>query len=194
MRVIAGTARGRRLAVPEGDAVRPTGDRVREALFSSITPRLRDAVVLDLFAGSGALGIEALSRGARHATFVELEPSTVKVLQANVAAAGVTDRSTVACQRALAFLRAGSGAYDLAFLDPPYGMQQAALTTVLGALGPQMASGGLVIVERDARSEAPAWPDDLRGDGERAYGSTRLHRAVRDDQSRDEVLRDERSN
>lgn len=179
MRVIAGTARGRRLNVPPGDAVRPTGDRVREALFSSIAARLRDAVVVDLFAGTGALGIEALSRGAAHATFVESDRRTVEVVRANVEVAGVADRADVVSGRAMAFLRTGPGPFTLAFVDPPYSLDEPELEDLLGVLVDHLADDALVVVERDRRSPAPNWPVDLEPEDERAYGTTRLHRAVR---------------
>ena len=126
MRIIGGTFRGRRLAAPPGDRVRPTTDRVREAWISIVAPRLADAVVLDLYAGSGALGLEALSRGARHATFVELAPESLKALRANIAGLGVADHATVYRGDALRWLDRAPAMFDVAFADPPYGTGQAA--------------------------------------------------------------------
>jgi 16S rRNA (guanine966-N2)-methyltransferase len=179
MRVISGTARGRRLQVPAGLSVRPTGDRVREALFSSISRKLRHAIVLDLFAGSGALGIESLSRGAAHATFVESERATVAVVRANLDAAEVAERAELVEGRALAFLRGpATTLFTLAFLDPPYAFEEQDLGDVLAALVAHLAPGAEVIVERDRKSPCPLWPPEMESTQERAYGSTRLHRAV----------------
>lgn len=126
MRVIAGTAKGRRLHTVKGDAVRPTADRVKEALFSILGSRfdLAGAVLLDLYAGSGALGIEALSRGAARVTFVEQHAGTCRVLRDNLARCGFTDRAVVRCapvQRALRSAADDGERYDGAFVDPPYG-------------------------------------------------------------------------
>lgn len=122
MRVIAGTVGGRQLRSVVGDAVRPTSDRVREALFNRLHSRglLDGAAVLDLFAGTGALGIEALSRGAARVTFVDDDPRSVAVVEANVDTLGLGDRATVVRTDALTFLRRSPGAFDLALLDPPY--------------------------------------------------------------------------
>lgn len=124
MRVVAGTARGRRLDAPPGTDVRPTGDRVREAVFNALgsMDALVDADVLDLFAGSGALGIEALSRGARHATFVDSSRRSLDAVRANLERCGLEGRATLHRAEALAWL-AGPGApphVDVALLDPPY--------------------------------------------------------------------------
>jgi 16S rRNA (guanine966-N2)-methyltransferase len=124
MRVVAGTARGRRLQAPKGRDTRPTSDRVREAVFNALGSLgvVEDARVLDLFAGSGALGIEALSRGAAHATFVERDDRAVEVIWANLVAAGVSERAQVTVNEAMHWLarRPGPGPYDLALADPPY--------------------------------------------------------------------------
>ena len=126
MRVIAGEFRGRRLSPPPDRRVRPTADRVREAWFSIIGPYVPGARVLDLFAGSGALGLEALSRGALHATFVELGSPSLGALGQNIAELAVEDRTTVRRAEALRFAaRLEKGAFDLAFADPPYRTGQA---------------------------------------------------------------------
>lgn len=170
VRVIAGLARGRRLAVPRGERVRPTKDRVKAAVFSALDARdlVRDAVVLDLYAGSGALGIEALSRGAAAATFVERDRDAVAAIRANVAACGFT--GVVVESDAAAYLRAriasrqaarSSGdTFDLAFVDPPYDMADEELRPVLAAVA-QRAPGGLIVLERPRRwrrSRAAATP------------------------------------
>ena len=126
MRIVAGEYGGRRLVVPRDGRVRPTADRVREAWMSILAPELPGARVLDLFAGSGALGLEALSRGASHATFVELAPASLEALRANIEALGVGERTTVRRGDALRFAQGlGAGAYDVAFADPPYGVDAA---------------------------------------------------------------------
>jgi 16S rRNA (guanine966-N2)-methyltransferase len=121
MRVVAGTAGGRRLQVPAGRRLRPTSERVREAVFSSLTSQgvVVGARVLDLFAGTGALGIEALSRGAREATFVEADPTAVAAIKANLAGTGLTG-GTVVVADARRFLADPGAEFDLAFVDPPY--------------------------------------------------------------------------
>lgn len=123
MRIVAGTAKGRTISVPKGLEVRPTTDRVREALFSSITPRVAGATVLDLFAGSGALGLEALSRGAASVVFVERSRRTASILRRNIAQCGF-DPSAVVIERdalaALKQLQRSGATFDLIFLDPPY--------------------------------------------------------------------------
>ena len=121
MRIVAGEFGGRRLVVPRDGRVRPTADRVREAWMSILAPELPGARVLDLFAGSGALGLEALSRGATHATFVELAPASLEALRGNIEALGVGERVTVRRGDALRFAQGlGVGEYDVAFADPPY--------------------------------------------------------------------------
>jgi len=126
MRIIAGEFRGRVLRPPPGRRVRPTADRVREAWFSIVGPVVAGARVLDLFAGSGALGLEALSRGAAHVTFVELSPASLNALRKNVAELGVEDRAAIRRADAVRFVtRLGADPFDLAFADPPYGTGQA---------------------------------------------------------------------
>jgi 16S rRNA (guanine966-N2)-methyltransferase len=151
MRVVAGTARGRRLAAPRDDAVRPTGDRVREAVFNALHSQgaVVDAAVLDLFAGTGALGIEALSRGAAHATFVECSRAHAALVEDNLATCGFTDRADVVVADAERWLSANPGRWDLALLDPPYAYD--GWTTLLAALDAAVA-----VVESDREVEVPA--------------------------------------
>jgi 16S rRNA (guanine966-N2)-methyltransferase len=146
MRVVGGTARGRKLVAPPGDGTRPTSDRVREAVFNALWSRgvVEDAAVLDLFAGSGALGIEALSRGAAHATFVDDDARARKVVAENLRACGLDDRATVVADTAERYLqRHADAAFDLAFCDPPY-----AFTGWDGLLAALPAA--FVVVESDA--------------------------------------------
>ena len=121
MRIVAGAWRGRPFKAPAGDLVRPTGDRVREAWMSIVNPHLPDAKVLDLFAGSGALGLESLSRGAREAHFVENAARSLQVIGANIQTLGAADRAVVHRADALKFLdKLGDDYFDVAFADPPY--------------------------------------------------------------------------
>lgn len=126
MRIVAGRWRGRQIETPEDDRVRPTTDKIREAWMSIVSRDLPGARVLDLFAGSGALGLEALSRGAEHVDFVDESAASVRLVARNVAGLGAGDAATVHRADALAFAEAlGAGAYDVAFADPPYAMDAA---------------------------------------------------------------------
>ena len=163
MRIVAGEFGGRRLVVPRDGRVRPTADRVREAWMSILAPELEHARVLDLFAGSGALGLEALSRGAAHATFVELAPASLEALRANVDALGVSDRVSVHRGDALRFAQGlGRGGYDVAFADPPYAADAADRLMTLFRTTPF------------ARILSVEHPADRRvaGDETRRYGDT----------------------
>ena len=170
MRITGGAFARRTIDAPKGARTRPTTDRVREALFSALGSRmdLAGARVLDLFAGSGALGLEALSRGARHATFVEAHGPTLAVARRNAAALGVQDRATFARADARAVLaRTGPAAFDLVLADPPYGL--AGLAEIPGAARAVLAEGGLLVLEHDGRhdfADADGWRQS------RAYGST----------------------
>ncbi|HYV14619.1 MAG TPA: 16S rRNA (guanine(966)-N(2))-methyltransferase RsmD [Conexibacter sp.] len=176
MRVVAGRCGGRRLAAPPGQATRPTSDRVREALFSLLGP-LDDAVVLDLFAGSGALGIEALSRGAARATFVDDAPAAIAVVRANLASLGLEAEAEVRRQDARAFLRGardGRHEYDLVLLDPPYRLAVELGRELSPLLAEVIAPGGRVVAESDRRAPLDL---DLPPTDERRYGDTliRIH-------------------
>jgi 16S rRNA (guanine966-N2)-methyltransferase len=172
MRVIAGTWGGRRLQAPPGAATRPTSDRVREALFSVLGDRIAGARVLDLFAGSGALGIEALSRGAAEATFVDAAPAAVRAIKANLEALGA--EATVRRGDARRFLGAASATarqYDLVFLDPPYGMAGRLGRELAVVLPPVLAPGAVVVAESDRRAPLEL---DLPLLDQRRYGDTLL--------------------
>jgi 16S rRNA (guanine966-N2)-methyltransferase len=165
MRIVAGEFRGRRLAPPPDRRVRPTGDRVREAWFSILGHVVHEARVLDLFAGSGALGLEAISRGAAHATFVELNPASLAALRANIAALGLEGRTLVRRADALRYVeRLSPGAFTVAFADPPYTTGQAErLRDVFRA----RAFARILGIEHAA-------PTDLAGDVTRRYGNTAI--------------------
>lgn len=172
MRIIAGSRRGARIVAPRGTDTRPTPDRVREAAFDLIGP-VDGARVLDLYAGSGALGLEALSRGARRVTFVELDRAALDAIERNLAKLGLTGAEVV---RGDAAERVGADArrsrrYDLVLIDPPYRMLHDELTRLAPHLPSIVEGGGLVVVESGAREE-PELPLTLRTT--RRYGSTRL--------------------
>ena len=173
-RIVAGAVGGRRLAVPPR-GTRPTSERVREALFSAIEAwtDLDDARVLDLYAGSGALGFEALSRGAAAVTFVESDRTAVQVLKANIATLGLPGAS-VAQSRVLTFLTASEAtAHELVLLDPPYADQNT--DEVVAALTGWTSPGAIVVLERSARSPQPVWHGFLRQVKVRKYGDTALY-------------------
>ncbi len=178
-RIIAGRAGGRRLAVPP-TGTRPTSDRVREALFSALAadPGLDGAAVLDLCAGSGALGLEALSRGAAHALFVESDRRAADVLRRNVAAAGLSDADVRVAPAAAVLGRRADRAFDLVLVDPPYTTPDAEVAGWLAAAQANgwLATDAVVVVER-GRGTAFPWPPPLVGVRERRYGDTVLHTA-----------------
>lgn len=169
MRVIAGTVRGRRLLAPEGARTRPTPDRVREATFNALGSlgAVVDAEVLDLFAGSGAMGIEALSRGAGHATFVDRDRAAVRAVEANLAACGLADRATVVTAPVDRFLAGAAGRrWDLAVLDPPYGLGDGEWLDLLDELPADLA-----VLESDRPVDPPFGWEVLRS---RRYGGTHV--------------------
>jgi 16S rRNA (guanine966-N2)-methyltransferase len=175
MRVIAGRWGGRRLQAPPGDATRPTSDRVREALFSVLGDRVDGARVLDLFAGSGALGIEALSRGAAHATFVDSAPAAIRSLTANLSALGADAEVRRAdARRFLGAASANGRHYDLVFLDPPYRLAGRLGGELAAALPAVLAPGAVVVTESDRRAPLEL---ELEPIDERRYGDTliRIH-------------------
>lgn len=177
-RIVAGAARGRRLKVPAGERTRPTSDRVREALFSALESRLGSLVglrVLDLYAGSGALGLEAVSRGAAYALLVESDPAAVRTIRDNVAAVGFSGVEVVAASVERTLARSASQPFDLVFADPPYTMTSDDLTGVLNALtNGWLAPDALVVVERPRRGGPVVWPSGLVGERNRQYGETML--------------------
>jgi 16S rRNA (guanine966-N2)-methyltransferase len=175
MRVIAGRYRGRRLQSPRGAATRPTSDRVREALFSVLGDRVLGARVLDLYAGSGALGIEALSRGAAEATFVDSAPAALRAVRANLDALGATAEVRRAdARRFLGGAPSAARQYDLVFLDPPYRLAGRLGSELTAALPAVLAPGAAVVAESDRRAPLELGLPIL---DERRYGDTliRIH-------------------
>jgi len=161
MRVIAGHFKGRRLKSPAWDGLRPTSDKLRETLFNVLAPRIEGARVFDGFAGTGALGIEALSRGAAHVTFVDKDRRAVALIEGNLRVCGVEGGYTIRCAEAVAALDAlpAVDAFDLILLDPPYDIEN--VSAALEAAARHVATGGLVVLERATRREAEA-PGALR--------------------------------
>ena len=180
-RIIAGAAGGTPLTAVPGSLTRPTTDRVKEALFSRLDAFdvIAGARVLDLYAGSGALGVESGSRGARTVELVESDARASAVCQRNADLInGVLGRKAVTVHRTKAdpFLdrAAEDAAWDLVFLDPPYPLEEAGLSAVLGKLAAHLAPGAVVVVERSSRSPEPGWPESLTRFAEKKYGETRL--------------------
>lgn len=153
MRVITGTAKGTRLRTLEGLDVRPTTDRVKEGMFSAIQFAIPGARVLDLFAGSGQLGIEALSRGARQAVFVDQSKDSLAVVRENLKKCGFTDNCETHQKTAESYIRTARGTFDLIFLDPPYRMD--ILEKILPQLEPLLTPGGKIIAEHENNLKLP---------------------------------------
>jgi 16S rRNA (guanine966-N2)-methyltransferase len=178
-RIIGGTAGGRRLITPRGVATRPTSDRVREALFSAIESwcgSLDGLRFLDLYAGSGAVGLEAWSRGAGVVTLVEQDRRTAALIAQNAETLGASRTNVNASAVASVLRRAPSAPYDIAFLDPPYPMSVADVTAALAGLvaGEWLVPGALVVVERSVRGPHLVWPAGLVGERTKKYGETVL--------------------
>ncbi len=196
-RIIGGAVGGRRIATPPGEGTRPTSDRVREALFSAVESwcgSLHGLRVLDLYAGSGALGLEAWSRGAAAVTLVEADRRTARLVGDNARSLGCSV-AEVLPRRVEQVLAVPPGApYDLVLADPPYPLTEDALAHVLTLLAAApheapawLAPGALVVLERSRRSPEPHWPDGLSGTRSKRYGETTLWygRAAPSDQTED---------
>lgn len=166
MRVITGTARGRKLKSLPGNDVRPTTDQVKEAVFSTIQFEVEGAMFLDLFAGSGQMGIEALSRGARYCVFVDSSRQSQDVVRENLASTGFSSTARIAAMESAAFLATAPERFDIAFLDPPY--NQGILPKVLPLLAPKMTPGGVILCEHQKGEELPE-----------TAGNFRIHRTYR---------------
>lgn len=173
-RIVGGSAKGRRLAVPPR-GTRPTSDRAREALFNSLAGLLDidGSRVLDLFAGTGAVGLEALSRGAAVASFVESDRAAYEILRHNVETVGLPGTEIHRRQAAAYLVGAGSDEpFDLVFADPPYAFGESQLGALLTTLAASrwLADGAVVVVERSARGPEPQWPDDIEAIKHKRYG------------------------
>ena len=153
MRVIAGRYKGRRLKAPTWEGLRPTSDKLRETLFNILAPRVEGARVLDGYAGTGAVGIEAISRGAAHVTFVETDRRAAALIASNLKECGIEGGYTIRCAEVSAALDANAAvdAFDLILLDPPYDIEN--VTAVLDAAARHLAAGGVIVLERATRRE-----------------------------------------
>jgi len=175
MRISAGEYRGRRLKSPKGAGTRPTSDLLRQAIFNVVGPRLAGARVLDLYAGTGAIGLEALSRGARHATFVERDRDALESLRANIRALGVAEQASVVAAEVPAALRrlaAAAARFDCVFLDPPYGAAAAGPCVERLAPGGVLSENALLVVQAFHKEALPAAVGALRQAWRRRYGES----------------------
>src|SRR4051812_24057597 len=174
-RIVAGVAKGRPLAVPPR-GTRPTSDRTREALFSTLAGLLDldGARVLDLYAGTGAVGLEALSRGAAHVTFVESDRTAAATVQRNVDTVGLPGARVVRSPVETFLTAAPDDPFDLAFADPPYALDERALAAMLHPLADWLALDAVVVVERSARGPEPRWPDVIQSVKQKRYGEVLL--------------------
>ncbi|GAB2918322.1 16S rRNA (guanine(966)-N(2))-methyltransferase RsmD [Micromonospora polyrhachis] len=179
-RIIAGTFGGRRIVAPAGANTRPTSDRVREALFSALDTMtdLTDSRFLDLYAGSGAVGLEALSRGAGHVLLVESDPRAARIIRDNLATLRATPAAKLATGKVAQVLAAGpeGGPYDVVFADPPYAVPDEEVAAMLAALadGGWLAADAVVVVERSTRSGTVEWVEGVTAQRSRRYGETTL--------------------
>jgi 16S rRNA (guanine966-N2)-methyltransferase len=177
MRVIGGNAKGRRLKVPKGRNLRPTSARVKEALFNILPHDLSGVEVLDLFAGTGNMSIEALSRGATAATLVEVSGEAVRVIRDNLGRIGLTNRCRVLnmpADRALRTLERQYKKFDLIFIDPPYGQELVQRTLTILGQGSLLRGQGVIVAEHSARDQVGDHYDDLVLHDRRRYGDTLL--------------------
>jgi 16S rRNA (guanine(966)-N(2))-methyltransferase RsmD len=172
MRVITGTAKGRRLEAPAGLETRPTSERTKEAMFSIVQFEIEQASVLDLFAGSGQLGIEALSRGAQQAVFVDSSRDATAVIQSNLLKTRLDDKARVILGDCLSFLRTTADMFDLVFLDPPYGSNL--LDPLLEALSGRMQPTGIVLCETEKKTNLPVTLAHLTERKDYFYGKTKV--------------------
>jgi 16S rRNA (guanine966-N2)-methyltransferase len=179
-RIIGGAYGGRRLSAPAGPATRPTADRIREALFSSLDAitELPGARFADLYAGSGAVGLEALSRGAAYAVLVESDPRAARTIRDNIAAVGAGPAAKLLLAKVAQVLATppDGGPFDVVFADPPYAMPDAEVAGNLQALvkGDWLAPGAVVVVERGSRGPSLTWVDGITPGRTRRYGETTL--------------------
>jgi 16S rRNA (guanine966-N2)-methyltransferase len=182
MRIIAGAAKGRRLIAPDSKGTRPVTDRVREAVFSIVGSWVEEANVLDLYAGSGSFGLEALSRGARAATFVENGAKALIALRRNIEVVGLG--GTVVSSKVSDYLNRSAGSYDLVFMDPPWTQPSEVIGADLVRLDPLLAPSAEVVVSRRHSDEGPSIPVTWGVATDRRYGDTRIFRYVRESETR----------
>ena len=174
MRIISGIAKGKRLVAPDTPATRPVTDRAREAVFSMVGGWVEEAIVLDLYAGSGSFGLEALSRGAAAATFVESGNQALEALRQNISGVGLG--GTLVTSKVRDFLERSNGGYDLVFIDPPWDMASSALATDLKAVDRLLGARAEVILSRRHTDTVPEAPPNWSVATDRRYGDTRIVR------------------
>lgn len=183
MRIVGGEWRGRAIRAPKSRLTRPTTDRVREAIFDALSSRLGDfdgLRVLDAFAGSGAMGLEAMSRGADRVTFVEKDVRTARIIKENLSSLGASDRATVVVSDVFALAgRIGGGPFTLILLDPPYTLDASRVSQMLGQLCAtgDIGSGAWIAWEHGAGTPA-IWPEEFVPDAVKRYGNTEIEYAV----------------
>lgn len=195
-RIIGGRAGGRRVTTPRGQATRPTSDRVREALFSAVESwcgSLHGLRFLDLYAGSGAIGLEAWSRGAGVVTFVEQDRRTAALVRSNATVLGFAKPDVRAASVSAVLASPPSAPYDVVFSDPPYPLEDDRVEADLAALVAQgwLVPGALVVVERGSRGSRLTWPEGLAGRRQKKYGETMLWYGLADDEDEDPEGSDE---
>ncbi len=173
MRVTGGIGKGRRLKVPAGSRVRPTSDKVKQALFNILGEKVKGALFLDLFAGAGGVGIEALSRGAGNVVFVDDSRASLSVIKKNIEQTGFGERARVVAMRAETFLKKTSEQYDIIFLDPPYTHELAPLLAMIAGPG-ILKTGAIVVAEHFKKQPSPAQAGNLLLYREAQYGDTVL--------------------
>ena len=177
MRVIAGSHRGRRLNAPQGNSLRPTSDKVREALFSILGPRVSGSRFLDLYAGTGAVGIEALSRGALVVTLVESDPKAMQAMHHNLTTCGLLEQAELRRESTDMFLRQRRwqhAPYEIVFADPPYADPEAVELVLTGWTIGLLAPDAVMVIEQDVRAELPVATNDARFTRRYRYGDTAL--------------------
>lgn len=172
MRVITGEARGRRLVTLEGDDVRPTTDKVKEGMFNIIQFDIPGALVLDLFAGSGQLGIEALSRGAKHCSFVDASKRSLEVVRENLKACGFEKRASTFSGDSVSYISLSRDMFDVVFLDPPY--RKGLIDKVLPVLATKVTDGGVIVCETSIEEVLPESAGDFKIAKEYKYGKIKL--------------------
>lgn len=184
MRVITGSARGKKLKTLDGMDVRPTSDKVKEAIFSIIQFDVPSASVLDLFAGSGQLGIEALSRGASHCVFVDKSRDSIRVVRENVENTGFSKQARILNMDSIDYLKTAKSGLDIALLDPPY--RQNLCLTALPLLCPKMNDGGIVVCEHEKETVLPDEVDEFKVMKRYRYGNISLTTYMKNPPSDDE--------
>ena len=184
MRVITGTARGRKLIAPEGMDVRPTGDKVKEAVFSAIQFDIEGSCVLDLFAGSGQMGIEALSRGAKKAVFVDSSRKSLSCVNENIRNTGFVSSSAVVARDSYDYIKSTSETFDIIILDPPY--RHGHIEKILPLCAVKLRDGGTIVCEYEKDAPQPSAPDNMKLRKIYSYGKINIAIFIKPSEEEDE--------